>query len=276
MRKLLKANFSRLRHDRVFWLLAALMVFFGASMAVVNAINIRREGVVWVMDFSLLTYVTLAPILTSVLVALFVGSDYSGGTLRNKLIAGHRRGNIYLTNLITCCCAGLLLCVAFVIPQSVFGLLLGGQIQSAPMKLLMYGALSLALMIAFTALFTLIAMLCQNKSHTVAGCILITFVLIFLGVYITSALNEPEYLTGYSYTENGVTVEEPETKNPNYVSGIKRRVYEFMQDFTPGGQMLQISDMAAEKPAMLALYDVIILLAATGCGLVLFQRRDLK
>ena len=276
MRKLLKANFSRLRHDRVFWLLAALMVFFGASMAIVHAVNIRREGAVWMMDFSLLTYTTLAPILTSVLVALFAGSDYSGGTLRNKLIAGHRRGNIYLANLITCCCAGLLLCFAFVIPQGVLGPLLGGQIQSTPMKLLMYGALSLVLMIAFTALFTLIAMLCQNKSHTVAGCILLVFVLIFLGVYITSALNEPEYLAGYSYTENGVTVEEPETKNPNYISGTKRQVYEFMQDFTPGGQMLQISDMDTEKPAMLALYDGIILLAATGLGMVFFRRRDLK
>ena len=276
MRKLLRANFSRLRHDRTYWLLTGLMIFFGASMAVVNAINASREGTIWVMDFSLFIYVTIAPILNSVLVALFVGSDYSGGTLRNKLIAGHRRCNIYLANLITCCCAGIFLCVTFVIPQGALGLLLGGKIESAPMKLLMYGSLSLALMIAFTALFTLIAMLCQTKSHTVAGCILLAFVLIFLGVYITSALNEPEYLAGYSYTENGVTVEEPETKNPNYISGTKRQVYEFMQDFTPGGQVLQVSDLDTEKPAMLALYDGIILLVATGFGMAFFRRKDLK
>ena len=36
----------------------------------------------------------------------------------------------------------------------------------------------------FTALFTLIAMLCQNKAHTTAGCILLTFALLFAGVYI--------------------------------------------------------------------------------------------
>lgn len=119
-------------------------------------------------------------------------------------------------------------------------------------------------------------MLCQNKSHTVAGCILLAFILIFLGVYITSALNEPEYLAGYSFTENGVTVEEAETKNPNYISGTQRQVYEFMQDFTPGGQVLQISDMDAEQPAALALYDGMILLAATGFGMVLFRRKDLK
>lgn len=131
-------------------------------------------------------------------------------------------------------------------------------------------------MITFTALFVLIAMLCQNKSHTVAGCILLVIILIFLGVYITSALNEPEYLAGYSYTENGVTVEEPETKNPNYVSGAKRHIFEFMQDFTPGGQVLQVSDMDTEKPEVLALYDGIIFFAATGLGMVFFRRRDLK
>lgn len=94
MRKPLRANLSRLWHDRTFRLLSALTVFFGVFMTVVNAVNVHREGAVWVMDFRLLTCAILCPILNSVLAALFVGSDYSGGTLRNKLIAGHRRGNI--------------------------------------------------------------------------------------------------------------------------------------------------------------------------------------
>ncbi len=276
MCKLLRANFYRLRHDRTFRLISALTVFFGALMTVVNAINVRRQGAAWVMDFRLLTSAILCPILNSVLAALFVGSDYSDGTLRNKLIAGHRRSSIYLANLITCCCAGMLLSIAFIVPQGVLGLLLGEQIQSAPAKLLMYVALSFALMIAFTALFTLIAMLCQNKSHTTAGCILLTFALLFAGVYISSTLEEPEYLAAYSYTENSVTVEEPEQKTPYYITGVKRQVYEFLQDFTPGGQVIQVSEMGVEKPVMLAVYDGLILLLVTGVGLMLFRREDLK
>ena len=276
MCKLLRANFYRLRHDRTFRLISALTVFFGALMTVVNAINVRRQGAAWVMDFRLLTSAILCPILNSVLAALFVGSDYSDGTLRNKLITGHRRSSIYLANLITCCCAGMLLSIAFIVPQGVLGLLLGEQIQSAPAKLLMYVALSFALMIAFTALFTLIAMLCQNKSHTTAGCILLTFALLFAGVYISSTLEEPEYLAAYSYTENSVTVEEPEQKTPYYITGVKRQVYEFLQDFTPGGQVIQVSEMGVEKPVMLAVYDGLILLLVTGVGLMLFRREDLK
>lgn len=276
MSKLLKANFSRLWHDRTFRLLTAVTALIGISMAAVNAINIRREGAVWTMDFSLLIYVTVVPVLSSVLTALFIGSDYSCGTLRNKIISGHHRGSIYLADLVVCCCAAIFLCVVFVLAMGVPGLLLGGKLQSAPAKLLLYGGLSLALMIAFTALFTLVAMLCQNKAHTTAGCILLAFILLFIGVYITSALNEPEYLAGYSYTENGVTVEEPEMRNPNYISGTTRKVYEFLQDFTPGGQVMQISNMETEAPTVLAMYDGIILLAATGCGMIFFRKKDLR
>lgn len=276
MPKLLRTNFSRLLHDRAFRLLSALMVFFGTSMAVVNAVHARQDGEIWVMDYTIFIYVILAPIVNAVLTALFIGNDYSSGTMRSKRIAGHRRGIIYLANLLVCICAGICLCLAFALPQAAVGLLLKGEMNAAPATLLLYVGLSFALMIAFTALFTLIAMLCQNKSHTTAGCILLTFALLFAGVYISSTLEEPEYLAAYSYTENGVTVEEPEQKNPYYITGVKRQVYEFLQDLTPGGQVIQVSEMGVEKPVMLAVYDGLILLLVTGVGLMLFRREDLK
>ena len=276
MAKLLRANFSRLGHDRAFRLLSALMAFFGTSMAVDNAVHARQHGEIWVLDYTIFIYVILAPIVNAVLTALFIGNDYTSGTMRNKRIVGHRRGIIYLANLLVCVCAGICLCLAFALPQAAAGLLLKGELNAAPAALLLYVGLSFALMIAFTALFTLIAMLCQNKSHTTAGCILLTFALLFAGVYISSTLEEPEYLAAYSYTENGVTVEEPEQRNPYYITGMKRQVYEFLQDLTPGGQVIQISEMGVKKPAMLAIYDGLILLLVTGFGLVFFRREDLK
>ena len=276
MPKLLRANFSRLLHDRAFRLLSALMVFFGTSMAVVNAVHARQDGEIWVMDYTIFIYVILAPIVNAVLTALFIGNDYSSGTIRNKRIAGHRRGIIYLANLLVCICAGICLCLAFALPQAAVGLLLKGEMNAAPATILLYVGLSFALMIAFTALFTLIAMLCQNKSHTTAGCILLTFALLFAGVYISSTLEEPEYLAAYSYTENGVTVEEPEQRNPYYITGMKRQVYEFLQDLTPGGQVIQVSEMGVKKPVMLAVYDGLILLFVTVFGLIFFRREDLK
>ena len=151
-----------------------------------------------------------------------------------------------------------------------------GEIWTMDYTLFIYVILAPILASVFTALFTLIAMLYQNKAHTTAVCILLTFALLFAGVYISSTLEEPEYLAAYSYTENGVTVEEPEQKNPYYISGVKRQVYECLLDLTPGGQVIQISEMGAKKPVMLAVYDGLILLLVTGFGLVLFRREDLK
>ena len=276
MLKLLRANFSRLLRDRAFRLLSALMAFFGTSMAVVNAVHARQDGEIWVMDYTIFIYVILAPIVNAVLTALFIGTEHSGGTMRNKRIAGHRRSSIYLANLLVCCCGGICLCLAFALPQAGLGLLLKGELNAPLPEILRYAGLSFALMIAFTALFTLIAMVCRNRTHTTAGCILLTVVLLFAGVYISSTLEEPEYLAAYSYTENGVTIEEPEQKNPYYITGTKRQVYELLQDLTPGGQVIQISEMGVKKPVMLAICDGLILLLVTGFGLIVFRREDLK
>lgn len=276
MGKLLRANFSRLRHDRSFIVLTALMVAFGVILPFMHYIDTVHSGVPWMLDYSLFTYAFLAPILLSVLSAMFVGNEYSNGTLRNKIIAGNRRSSIYLANLIVCGFSGILLCVAFMVTHIGFGLLLSGKFGSDLKTVVSYIGLSFALTIAFSALFTLVAMLCRSKAHTAASCVLLVFILIFLGIYITSSLNEPEYLPGYSYTENGVTVEEPETKNPNYVSGTKREVYEFLQDFTSGGQALQLADMEVENTARLAIYDGVILLIFTACGMIVFRRKDLN
>ena len=118
MRKLLRANGSRLLRDRAFWLLAALMAALGASMAVVNAVHARQDGEIWTMDYTLFIYVILAPILASVFTALFIGNEHSSGAMRNKLIAGHRRGCIYLADLLVSCCAGICLCLAFALPPA--------------------------------------------------------------------------------------------------------------------------------------------------------------
>ena len=276
MAKLLRANFSRLRRDRSFILLTALMFAIGVFLPFMHYIDNIHSGVGWVLDYSLFTYAFLAPILLSVLSAMFVGNEYSNGTLRNKIIAGNGRSGIYLANLIVCGFSGILLCVAFMVPHIGLGLLLSGKFDSDFKTVVSYIGLSFALTVVFSALFTLVAMLCRSKAHTAAGCILLVFILIFLGIYITSSLNEPEYLPGYSYTENGVTVEEPETENPNYIGGTKREVYEFLQDFIPGGQALQLADMEVENTARLAIYDGVILLISTTFGMLAFRRKDLS
>lgn len=276
MRKLLMANYSRLWRDKVFQIMMALMLLAGAVLPVIHYMDNKNNDNSWTLDSSLFSYGLLAPILLSVFTAFFIGTEYSDGTMRNKLIVGHHRRYIYLANLIVSITVGLLFDLAFILSHTCIGIPLLGGYKTEPDSILLYAGLNMALMVVFAAIYTLIAMLCRNKAYTVAGCILLVFALLFLGVRIISALNEPEYYDGYSYTENGVTIEEEEMENPNYLSGTKRKVYEFLQDFTPGSQAIKVSNMNADRPLRLVLYDCIILVAATGGGIVIFGRKDLK
>ena len=276
MRKLLKANFSRLWRDKVFLISSVLMVILGIALPLIHDIDNKNNSIGWTWDFNLFSYMMFAPILLSVVSAFFIGSEYSDGTMRNKLIAGHHRSHIYLANLIVSIVAGVILSAAYLVPYTCVGVPLLGVGKTDFLKIFLYLGLNMALAVAFSSVFTLIAMLCQNKAYTVAGCILLTFVLLFMGIRIISALSEPEYHAAYSYTENGVTTQEEESKNPNYLSGTKRKVYEFLYEFTSGGQVFQSANMEAEHPAHLAIYDGLILVVSTVGGVMVFRRKDLK
>lgn len=276
MHKLLKANFSRLCKEKLFQIFLAAMFLSGALFPILHYIDNRNNDMGWTLDANFFTYGVVAPILLSVLTAFFIGSEYSDGTMRNKLIVGHKRSRIYFANLLTCTAAGVMLGLVYMTAHICIGMPLLGSFETDLTEILLYTGLNLLVLVAFAAIFTLLSMLCGNKAYTVAGCILLTFILLFAGVYFLSALNEPEYYAAYSYTENDVTYEEGETKNPNYLSGTKREIYEFLRDFTPGGQVIQLSNANTEKPGQLALYDGIIFLAATGYGMMVFSRKDLK
>lgn len=276
MRKLLRANFSRLFRDKLFLVSIALMFVMGTALQIMHYIDNVKNNENWTPDATCFVFAVFVPILLSLITALFIGSDYSDGTMRNKLIVGHKRHCIYLANLIVITAAGILMSISYILQHTVLGFLLFGGFVTQPSVLLLYTGVNFALMIAYSSLFVLTSMLSQSKANTTAVCILLAFVLLFVGVYLTSALNEPEYYSGYVFTADGVTTSEDSEKNPNYVGGKKREVYEFLQEFTPGGQELLSSNMIAGNPAMLALYDGIILLVSTGVGIALFRRKDLK
>lgn len=276
MRRLLRANFSKLLKNKLFWILISIELFMGGLFPVLHYMDNIDEKSAWTMDSTIFIYTLFVPLMVSLLTALFIGSDYSDGTMRNKLIAGQVRKNIYAANLVVNMEAAFLLCFAFWISHVCIGTPLLGWFVSDAKKMLGYLLVTLTTVAACVAIFTLISMLCSNKAYSVAGCILIIFMLLFVGVRITAALNEPEMYDAYSYMSEGVTVQEDETSNPNYVSGVKRQIYNFLNEFLPGGQMIKLSNMNAEHLGRYAVYDGIIFAFVTGCGILSFRRKDLK
>ncbi|MDO4548397.1 MAG: ABC transporter permease subunit [Clostridia bacterium] len=275
MNKLLRANFARLWKNRLFYLSTAIMAMIGAALPIALYMDIK-DGYSTALESDFFVYAVLIVIISSAFTALFIGTEYSDGTMRNKIVVGHKRRDIYLANLIICVFAGMCMCAAYIIAYLSVGIPLVGFFERGAIVVILLALAVFAMMTAFIALYALIAMLCPNKAYTAAACILLGFLMLFAGVMINSALNEPEYYDAYVYTENGVTVTEEMIANANYLTGTKREIYEFLYDFLPGGQVIQITGMTADDPGMMALYDLVILSAATVLGIAIFRKKDLK
>lgn len=124
-------------------------------------------------------YTLWTGIVLSVFCSLFIGTEYSDGTIRNKIIVGHTRTAVYLSNLVVCMTAGVFICLSCVAASLLVGIPLLGYFQSDIRILLLLLLCSFVMSFAYAGIFTLIAMLNQNKAIVAVFCILGAFILLF-------------------------------------------------------------------------------------------------
>lgn len=280
MSRLLSADFPKLKKNKFFWICIIGMFLFGIFMAVMDYISTRQYG-----DYEaqitnvLFIYALTVAILIPAFVSLFVGTEYSDGTIRNKMIIGHTRTCIYLSNLIVCSAAGLGFCISYIIGVIVVGLPLytidTGILEGTVILVLC----SFVMSIAFTALCTLAALLCQNKALTAVINILAACCLLVISIYVMSRLRQPEFYSGYTLDpETGEIEVSGEEPNPDYLRGTEREVYQFFNDFLPTGQAVNISGQGglSQSPGLLAAYSASIIIVSTGVGVFVFKKKDIK
>ena len=116
MNKLLSANFMRLKKEKVFWILFFFMFALGIIFPTIIKIDEIRTGIINDIDNVFGQYALFMGIIIAVFCSFFVGQEYSDGTIRNKIISGKKRTDIYLANFITSAIASLLICFGFFIP----------------------------------------------------------------------------------------------------------------------------------------------------------------
>ena len=136
MSKLLASNFSRLKKNKVFWVECICMVLFGLYLVgrkYLERLKYQEESV---LDNGFFAYVLVIGFAMAAFGSLFLGTEYSDGTIRNKLIVGHTRMRIYLANLIVSLAAGGLMCLCFIIPAAALGILLLGMFETKMSTLL--------------------------------------------------------------------------------------------------------------------------------------------
>ena len=276
MRNLLSAEFLRLWKNHVFWACAAIMAAMGLYMTVELHADMARLGYVSFLDEVLLNYGVFHIVLAAVFSSVFIGTEYSGGTIRNKIIVGHRRGEIYSSMFIICSTANIMICGAYIIPSLLVGVPLLG-IASTLSSVLVYLLCSFVMSMAVSSVFTMISFLSRSRTVSAVVCLLVAIVLLYAGSFISGRLNAPEeYLSYYEETEDGSILVGEMVPNLAYVRGTEREVYEFFFDLLPSGQAIQFSGLSAERLWRLPLLSFAVIAVSTGTGLVMFRCKDLK
>lgn len=282
MRKLLRANLSRLFQYRVFWAGAVLMLLFSAATMLNNiryAIRLQEYhneyyDVIHCLDIHFFNMLPVLGIFFAVIISLFLGTEYSDGTIRNKFTIGHSRLAVYIANLLTSIVASFTIVAAFFLGGLV-GLLRFHEWQMSVSMTIWYFLVILFICIAFSAIFTLIGMLSANKAATAVSSLLLFLALLFVAAYGKARLEEPEEISGYEITADGISQSEPEP-NPYYVKGWMRPVLERTVRILPTGQCLFIANLELDEPVFAIVSSACIALLTSLFGILAFRRKDLK
>ena len=195
----------------------------------------------------------------SVLITLFIGTEYSDKTIRNRLVVGHSRFEVYLSNLIICLASAWAMYAVGVIVAVAAGVpLLGNYAHS--LKLLFPQLLCAVLSIsALVSIAVLLAMLISNRVISSVVALLLSVGL----AYVPTPLWDKLYS---SFNEITLT-------------GWKRMVYKVLYDFLPTCQLYQYTSDIESFPKNLALfplYSILIIVVTTAIGLVIFKKKNLK
>ena len=191
MSRLLKANFSRLFKSLIFKLgmisSVGLAVFSITVRYLDNTVNadlyaeygytFNAEGLIFVGSFFLMFAM-------AVFVGLFVGTDYSDGTIRNKIMVGHSRFSIYMSNYITCAVTGIIFNISYIVVALAYGqVLLGGT--EYPLRLIMIcTCVSITALIALISMMLLLSMLISRKAAASVILLLMSMLLLMTAMTV--------------------------------------------------------------------------------------------
>lgn len=274
MRKLLSANFSRLWKSKLFSLALLTAAVMSGLILFVNQFNSASS--IKYMDFPFFSQFIYNPVILAAFITLFLGTEYSDGTLRNKLSIGHSRGSVYAANL----CASVILSVTFVITEILVCLGIG-LLVFEPFRMSMeYVAVAAitACMTAVTsaAIYTALAMNIQNKAVSIIGMVGLSFAVILLVSMIAGVLYAPEMV--YEYTEKTATglTYGPLVPNPGYIRGTARTIAEWVNDILPQGQLYSLYAYDFDRYARWPLTSAMVLVVSTVLGYYSFSKKDIK
>lgn len=281
MNRLLSANFARLWKSKIFYGLGLFMMGYSAMLYrdVYMTIHVKhKEYTSW--NFGLFGGLLPIGIILAVFVSFYIGTEYSSGTIRNKIATGHSRFHIYMANLLVCYAAAVITMTVYCIISLVMGAILVGREATSGIWQPGWGILiTLFILMAYTAILVFIAMIDMNIARTGIVSLLLAMLILGAGMVVIQRLEMPEYTVRMEEVqdESGeVKTVEKTVLNSNYLSGGRRRAYECARLLLPSAQVVEVNNNNVEYSVKMPLCMLGEAFLFTIAGIWIFDRRDIR
>ena len=256
MKCLLASYFTRMGKSRAFWVCTAaiegLALWHGWREFGIGPDQSAQDRWATVL-FAEMHYEL--PCILGIFAALYLGEEYEGGALRNKLIAGHGRWAVYGAALAAVSAAAWLMAIAYTGISALLCWLAHGPMPD-PSRVPVFLAAVLLVCLAWSTLFTAIGLNCTRPYVSAVVCLAAVGVLLvasarFLSVDIILQGNGPD-------------------------AAVSRFFYNLLPS-GKGDQLRYIgTSNLADAPETLMPYSALFTVLAVAAGMPLFWRRDLK
>lgn len=263
MSNLLYANFSKMFKNKLFLIGIGFMFLAGSFLCYQQYRQLVGYGAHVKLDSTFFVYTLMIGVLSAIFCSLFVGVEYNDGTMRNKIIAGHKRTEIYFSNLIVNIVASFLMCISYMLANVIVGIPLIGALTIPITKVLLIITGSLITVIAFCSIFTMISLLVSSKAIAPVICVVVMFLSIAFLNEVQRVLDNPKiWYDG--------------TANTAYVGGKERNQLEFIYNALPTGQEMQYSRRNIKNMNEMCVYSIGVTIITTGVGVFFFKRKNIK
>lgn len=258
MKRLLRADFARLRKSSAFRLSLIGMLALTAGFMLMQATA---------MDYTVpLSRVIFLPmsmygIAMAAFVSVFVGADFSDGFIRNKLLATNHRNSPVLSQIIVSCTAcSMVYMIVTAFSAGIGQFIFQNDVEGIVFIRHFFSGLGVSLVTG--CLFCVVTLLCGNKTRAIIWCMGMAFGMLFLCIRTNAFLVQPEYKDGLL--------------NPNYIAGFQRRAYSVLHDLNPYGQAAQLSSWEVWHPIRGLFFDFLLFIGLTVLGCKLFLKKDIS
>lgn len=329
MIRLLRANFVRIFRSWYFQLGAAVFVIinftvpfsyyrdimkypeeYGWNVANFDRSQLSSDELKFVFgDFSYEAYMFATGLIMlfilPIIIGLFIGTDYSDGTIRNKLVVGHKRINVYLANLITVVSASEMIYLAGLAVSYITGLICFNESVLSASELFLFILVGMFITASWAAVCTAFSMIFHSKSGAVVIALLFSCVMSIVSSEILTALEMPQYYDENLYMDevSGQDYELPYSPedmtedelmefgiNPDDVDniislkheihdvpqGLKRKVFQLVREASPGCQYEDLAAWNDKYNGKTIFWSSVIILLTTSAGIFIFIKQNLK